>query len=131
MPWDNYRVNVFVDNSNTIGAPVIMDSNYSFTNLFGKLEYENHYGMLKTDFTMLRPGLLQKANGGYIMFQASDLLSNPACYDYLKKVLRTKEIGIDNTVDQKSSMVLISLKPQPIPLDLKVILIGSEDVYQT
>lgn len=131
MPWDNYRVNVFVDNSNTIGAPVIMDSNYSFTNLFGKLEYENHYGMLKTDFTMLRPGLLQKANGGYIMFQASDLLSNPVCYDYLKKVLRTKEIGIDNTVDQKSSMVLISLKPQPIPLDLKVILIGSEDVYQT
>ena len=131
MPWDNYRVNVFVDNSNTVGAPVIMDSNYSFTNLFGKLEYENYYGMLKTDFTMLRPGLLQRANGGYIMLQATDLLSNPACYDYLKKVLRTREIGIDNTVDQKSSMVLISLKPQPIPLDLKVILIGNEDVYQT
>ncbi len=130
-PWDNYRVNVFIDNSKTEGAPVIMDSNYSFTNLFGRLEYENYYGMLKTDYTMLRPGLLQQANGGYIMFQASDLLSNPLCYDYLKKVLRNKEIGIDNSIDQKSSMVLISLKPEPIPLDLKVILIGNENVYQT
>ena len=129
-PWDNYRVNVFVDNSNSNGAPVIMDSNYLFNNLFGRLEYENYYGMLKTDYTMLRPGLLQRANGGYIIFQANDLLSNPACYEYLKKVLRNKEIGIDNSVDQRSSMVLVSLKPEPIPLDLKVILIGNENVYQ-
>lgn len=130
-PWDNYRVNVFVDNSEMNGAPVIMDSNYSFTNLFGKLEYENYYGMLKTDFTMLRAGLLQKANGGYIMFQASELLTNPSCYDYLKKVLRSKEIGIDNNVEQRTSMVLVSLKPEPIPLDIKVIILGSENVYQT
>ena len=130
-PWDNYRVNVFVDNSNLEGAPVISDSNYSFTNLFGKLEYENYYGMLKTDYTMLRPGLLQKANGGYIMFQASDLLSNPVSYEYLKRILRNKEIGIDNSaMEQKSSMVLVSLKPEPIPLDVKVILIGTENVYQ-
>lgn len=130
-PWDNYRVNVFVDNSKTNGAPVIMDSNYSFTNLFGRLEYENYYGMLKTDFTMLRSGLMQKANGGYIMFQANDLLANPACYDNLKKVLRSNEIGIDNNADQKTSMTLVSLKPEPIPLNVKVILIGNEDVYQT
>ena len=130
-PWENYRVNVFVDNSNTDGAPVIIDSNYSFTNLFGRLEYENYYGMLKTDYTMLRPGLLQQANGGYILFQANDLLSTQGCYDYLKKVLRNKEIGIENAVDQKNSMVLVSLKPEPIPLDLKVILIGNENVYQT
>ena len=130
-PWDNYRVNVFVDNSKTDGAPVIMDSNYSFTNLFGRLEYENYYGMLKTDFTMLRAGLIQKANGGYIMFQANDLLSNPASYDNLKKILRANEIGIDNNVDQKTSMTLVSLKPEPIPLNIKVILIGNEDVYQT
>lgn len=130
-PWDNYRVNVFVDNSEMKGAPVIMDSNYSFANLFGRLEYENYYGMLKTDFTMLRSGLLQKANGGYIMFQANDILANPVCYENLKKILRSKEIGIDNTVDPKSSMVLVSLKPEPIPLDVKVILIGNENVYQT
>ena len=130
-PWENYRVNVFIDNSNIEGAPVIMDSNYSFNNLFGRLEYENYYGMLKTDYTMIRPGLLQRANGGYIIFQANDLLTNPACYENLKKVLRNKEIGIDNSLEQRSSMVLVSLKPEPIPLDLKVILIGNENVYQT
>ena len=130
-PWENYRVNVFIDNSNVEGAPVIMDSNYSFNNLFGRLEYENYYGVLKTDYTMIRPGLLQKANGGYIIFQANDLLTNPACYENLKKVLRNKEIGIDNSLEQRQSIALISLKPEPIPLDLKVILIGNENVYQT
>lgn len=79
-PWLNYRVNLFVDNSQTEGAPVVMDSNYSYHNIFGKLEYENYYGSLKTDFTMLKPGLLHKANGGYIIFQATDLLSNSLCY---------------------------------------------------
>ena len=130
-PWDNYRVNLFIDNSHTEGAPVIMDSNYSFSNIFGRLEYENYYGVLKTDYTMIRPGLLHEANGGYIIFQANDLLTNPAVYDNLKKVLRNKELGIDNSMDQKSSMVMVSLKPEPIPLDLKVIIIGNENVYQT
>ena len=69
-PWLNYRVNLFVDNSNQEGVPIIMDSNYSYNNIFGKLEYENFYGSLKTDHTMLKAGLLQKANGGYIIFQA-------------------------------------------------------------
>jgi hypothetical protein len=95
------------------------------------LEYENYFGALKTDFTMLKPGLLHKANGGYIIFQASDILSNSLCYEALKKALRTKEIGIENTADARSSMVMISLKPEPIPLDLKVLLIGDENIYQT
>ena len=129
-PWLNYRVNLFVDNSNTEGAPVIMDSNYSYPNLFGKLEYENYYGSLKTDYTMLKPGLLHIANGGYIIFQVSDLIANNVCYETLKKVLRTKQLGIDNFVDQHTSMVMVSLKPEPIPLDLKVILIGNENIYQ-
>ena len=130
-PWLNYRVNLFVDNSNLEGAPVIMDSNYSYHNIFGKLEYENYFGALKTDFTMLKPGLLHKANGGYIIFQASDLLANGLCYDALKKALRTKELGIENAADPRSSMVMVSLKPEPIPLDLKVIIIGEENIYQT
>lgn len=130
-PWTNYRVNLFVDNSEKQGAPVIMDSNYSYPNIFGKLEYENYYGSLKTDYTMLKPGLLHIANGGYIIIQAADLLANQLCYTTLKKVLRTKEIGIENLVDQHSSMVMVSLKPEPIPLDLKVILIGNENIYQT
>lgn len=131
QPWLNYRVNLFIDNSETEGAPVIMDSNYSYHNLFGKLEYENYYGALKTDYTMLQPGLLHKANGGYIILQAKDLLSNSLCYDALKKALRIKELNIENAVDQRSSMVMISLKPQPIPLDLKVILIGGSNIYHT
>ena len=108
-----------------------MDSNYSYHNLFGKLEYENQYGMLKTDYTMLKPGLLHKANGGYILLQAKDLLSNQACYDALKKALTVKEINIENAVDQRSSMVMISLKPEPIPLDLKVLLVGNSSIYHT
>ena len=131
QPWLNYRVNLFIDNSNRDGAPVIMDSNYSYPNIFGKLEYENYYGSLKTDYTMLKPGLLHIANGGYLIMQAADLLSNQFCYNTLKKVLRTKELGIENLVDQHSSMVMVSLKPEPIPLNLKVILIGNDNIYQT
>ena len=129
-PWLNYRINLFVDNSNSEGAPVIMDSNYSYPNIFGKLEYENYYGSLKTDYTMLKPGLLHIANGGYLIMQAADLVSNHYCYEIFKKVLRTKELGIENLVDQHSSMVMVSLKPEPIPLNLKVILIGNESLYQ-
>ena len=130
-PSLNYRVNLFVDNSNNDGAPVIMDSNYSFSNIFGMLEYENYYGALKTDHTMLKPGLLHLANGGYIIFQAKDLLSNPSCYETLKKALRIKELGIENINEQRASMIMISLKPEPIPLNLKVILIGNSSIYQT
>ena len=130
-PWLNYRVNLFVDNSEQQGAPVIMESDYSYHNIFGKLEYENYYGALKTDYTMLKPGLLHKANGGYIMFQAKDLIANGICYETLKKVLRMEELILENAADQRSSMVMVSLKPEPIPLDLKVILLGSEQIYQT
>ena len=130
-PCLNYRVNLFVDNSLTEGAPVIMDSNYLYQNLFGKLEYENYYGTLKTDYTMLKPGLMHKANGGYIIFQAKDLLTNGICYEELKRVLRVKELSIDNAREQRSSMAMISLKPEPIPLDLKVILIGNSSLYHT
>ena len=130
-PCLNYRVNLFVDNSSKEGAPVIMDSNYSYHNIFGALEYENYYGALRTDHTMLKSGLLQQANGGYIIFQAKDLLQNGICYEALKKALRIKEVGIDNAGEQRSSMALISLKPEPIPLNLKVILIGNSSIYQT
>ncbi len=130
-PWLNYRVNLFVDNSNLEGAPVIMDSNYTYQNIFGKLEYENQFGMMKTDFTMLKPGLLQKANGGYIIFQAKDLISSQPCYETLKKVLQVKEISIENNMEQRSSMMLVSLKPEAIPLDLKVVIIGNSEIYHT
>ena len=128
-PWLNYRVNLFVDNSNTVGSPVIMDSNYSYQNLFGRLEYENQYGMLRTDYTMLKSGIIHKANGGYLILQAQDLLTNQFCYDTLKKALLVKEASIDNNMEQRSSTVMISLKPEPIPLNLKVLLIGDANIY--
>jgi len=128
-PWLNYRVNLFIDNSNLEGAPVIMDSNYSYQNIFGRLEYENQFGSLKTDHTMIKPGLLHKANGGFIVFQAKDLLTNAACWDSLKRALRIKELIIENPVDPRSSVVMVSLKPDFIPLDVKVIILGNASIY--
>ncbi len=130
-PWLNYRVNLFIDNSKLEGAPVIMDNNYLYNNIFGGIEYENQYGAIRTDFTMLKPGLLHQANGGYIVFQARDLMANQACYEGLKRVLRNRQIGIDTIIDNHQTMMLASLKPEPIPLDLKVVLIGSSDIYHT
>ena len=130
-PWLNYRVNLFIDNSKLEGAPVIMDTNYSYYNIFGGLEYENQYGALKTDYMMIKPGLLHQANGGYIMFQAKDILSNNFCYEALKKALKIKELTIENMAEQRGGMLLVSLKPEPIPLDLKVLLIGNSNIYHT
>lgn len=131
-PWLNYRVNLFIDNSKLEGAPVIVDTNYSYYNIFGGLEYENQYGSLKTDYMMIKPGLLHQANGGYIMFQAKDILSNGACYEALKKALKIKELSIENSMEQRNGgMLLVSLKPEPIPLDAKVLLIGNSNIYHT
>ena len=130
-PWLNYRVNLFVDNSKLEGAPVIMDTNYSYYNIFGGLEYENQYGALKTDYMMIKPGLLHQANGGYIVFQIKDLLTNGVCYEALKKALKIKELTIENPVENKNGIMLVSLKPEPIPLDVKVILIGNSNMYHT
>jgi len=129
-PWEKYKVNLFVDNSKLEGAPVIMDSNSTYYNIFGKLEYENQFGALKTDHTMLRPGLLHKANGGYIVFQARDLICNSFIWEQFKKALRTKELNIDNARDQ-ANVTIISLKPEPIPLKVKVILLGNSEIYHT
>ncbi len=130
-PWLNYRVNLFIDNSKLEGAPVIMDTNYSYYNIFGGLEYENQYGALKTDYMMIKPGLLHQANGGYIIFQAKDILANGVCYEALKKALKIKELSIENMTEQRSGMLLVSLKPESIPLNLKVLLIGNSNIYHS
>lgn len=130
-PWLNYRVNLFIDNSKLEGSPVIMDTNYSYYNIFGGLEYENQYGALKTDYMMIKPGLLHQANGGYIIFQAKDILANAVCYEALKKALKIKELTIENATEQRAGMLLVSLKPEPIPLDIKVLLIGNSNIYHT
>ncbi len=129
-PWHKYKVNLFVDNSKLSGAPVIIDSNPSFYNLFGKLEYENSFGTLKTDFTLIKPGLIHQANGGYIVLQVRDLLSNPIIWESFKRVLRTKEIHVDTLKDyQVNTVAISSLKPEPIPVNMKVILVGPSYIY--
>lgn len=129
-PWQKYQVNLFVDNSNLEGAPIIIDSNPSYYNLFGKLEYENTYGTLRTDFTLIKPGLIHKANGGYIVLQIRDLLTNPVIWDSFKRILRTKLIYVDTLKDyQMNTVAIASLKPEPIPVNIKVLLIGPSNVY--
>ncbi len=130
-PWDKYKVNLVVDNSELEGAPVISDSNPSFYNLFGKLEYENQFGMMRTDHMLIQPGLIHKANGGYLILQIRDLLQNPIIWDSFKKVLRTKKIYVDTLKDyQLNAVTLAGLKPEPIPVKIKVILVGNAAVYQ-
>lgn len=128
-PWDNYKINIFVDNYGKKGAPVLMDLDYSFENIFGKIEYENNFGSITTDYTKIRSGILHEANGGYIVFEARELLSTPRAYDTLKKVLKREEIGIESQIDQRNLMMLTSLKPEPMPINVKVIIIGHSDVY--
>jgi predicted ATP-dependent protease len=109
---------------------VIIDSNPSFYNLFGKLEYENSFGTLKTDFTLIKPGLLHKANGGYIILQIKDLLTNPLIWDSFKRVLRTRELYVDTLKDyQLNTVAIAGLKPEAIPVNTKVLLIGPTNIY--
>ena len=129
-PADKYKVNLLVDNSKLKGAPVIVDFNPTFFNLLGKLEYENEFGTMTTDYTMIKGGLFHQANGGYLVLQAKDVLSNVQAWEALKRVLRTREILIENMKEQMGLVVVSTLKPEPIPVDIKVILVGSEYLYQ-
>lgn len=128
-PADKYRVNLMVDNSELQGAPVVVDYNPSYYNLLGKLEYENELGSVTTDFTMIKGGLLHQANGGYLILQAKDILNNALSWEALKRALRTKEINIENIKEQVGLVAVSTLKPEPIPLDIKVVLVGSEYIY--
>jgi lon-related putative ATP-dependent protease len=128
-PAKNYKVNLLVDNSKAKGAPVIIDFNPSFYNLVGKLEYENEFGALTTDYTMIKPGLLHNANGGYLVLQVKDVLMNPLAWESLKRALKTDEIQLENMKDQINAIPVSGIKPEPIPLNLKVILVGTPDIY--
>jgi len=129
-PIYKYKVNVLVDNSSLKGAPVIVDFNPTYPNLIGKIEYENEFGSVSTDYTKIKPGLFHLANGGYLILQAKDVLSNPQAYEAINRVLKTKKITIENMKDQAGVVAVPALKPQPIPIDIKVILVGSTSIYQ-
>jgi lon-related putative ATP-dependent protease len=124
-----YRVNLFVDSSKLVHAPVIIETYPTYYNLVGKVEYENQLGVLTTNFTRIKAGALHRANGGYLIVQAKDVLSNPYSWEALKRALKIGEIAIENIAEQTGMVATSSLRPRPIPLDVKVIVIGSYEIY--
>ena len=129
-PFKKYEVNVVVDNSNLRGAPVIMELNPTYQNLIGRTEKEAQFGALTTDFTMIRGGALHMANQGYLIVRIEELVRNPFSYEALKRALRDKRIVIEEPEERYGFISIKSLKPQPIPLNTKVIIIGDPYVYQ-
>ena len=129
-PFKKYEVNVVIDNSDTKGAPVIVETNPTYLNLLGRTEKEAQFGALTTDFSMIRAGAIHKANGGYLIVPVEELLRNPFSYDGLKRDLRDGNIAIEEPEERYGFLSVKTLKPQPIPLTAKVILIGDPYIYQ-
>jgi lon-related putative ATP-dependent protease len=128
--FTQYQVNVLVDNSETKGAPVILENNPNYTNLFGGVERRAQFGALVTDFTLIRPGSIHRANGGYLIIHALDLLRWFFSYEALKRCLKEQEIKIEDLAEQLGFISTRTLQPQPLPLKIKVILIGDPHIYQ-
>ncbi len=124
-----YRVNLVVDHANTVGAPVVYEDNPTFPNLVGRVEHLSQMGTLVTDFTLIRPGTLHRANGGYLIIDALKLLTYPYAWDGLKQALRSREIRIESPGHALAEVSTITLEPEAIPLDLKVVLVGERTVY--
>ena len=129
-PFKKYEVNVVVDNSNVSGAPVVTEFNPTYQHLFGRVEKEAQFGALITDFTMIRGGSLHKANGGYLILPVEELLRNPFSYEGLKRALKNEHIVIEEAEETLGFIATKTLKPEPIPLNVKVILIGDPYLYQ-
>ena len=125
----NYDVNVIVDNSELRGAPVVLETNPTFNNLFGRIEKEAQFGALYTDFTMIRSGSLHRANGGYLAVRIEDLLTNFQSWEGLKRTLRDDKLIIEEIGERLGYVVTKSLRPEPIPLDVKVVIIGEPMFY--
>jgi lon-related putative ATP-dependent protease len=124
-----YGANLLVDHAGATGAPVVTELNPTYNNLFGRIEQEAQFGALTTDFSLIRGGSLHQANGGYLVLPVADLLRDPFSWEGLKRALHNGEIVIEDAASQ-IGFITRSLKPQPVPLDVKVILIGRPDLYQ-
>jgi len=127
--FTRYTINVLVNNKDCKGAPCIFESNPTYFNLFGRIEHKFQYGIAITDFSMIKGGSLHKANGGYIVIDALDLLRNIFAYDALKRAIRNKEVKIEDVWEQYRAVSTTTLKPEAIPLDVKVILVGNPFFY--
>ncbi len=131
FPWmkenqyNKYQVNVIIDNSDLKGAPVVLELNPTYQNLFGRIEKEAQFGILTTDFSMIHAGSLHKANGGYLVIHAEQLLQNPFSWESLKMTLKSDQIKIEEASERFGLMTTKGLRPQPIPEDVKIVLIGN------
>ncbi len=128
--YTKYKVNLLVDHRQSKGAPVIREPNPSYYNLLGRIEYVSHFGSMSTDFTMISAGALHKANGGYLILQAMDVLSNFMAWDALKRVIKNREIKVEDINEQFRLITTTSLKAKPIPCDIKIIMVGPQWLYQ-
>ena len=124
-----YQVNVLVDHSESEGAPVIFEEHPAYNNLIGRIEHIAQMGALVTDFNLIKSGALHRANGGYLILDARQLLLQPYAWDGLKRALRAQKIRIESMAQALSLVSTVSLEPEPIPLDVKVILIGERRLY--
>ncbi len=128
-PFRKYEVNVLVDNSGEEGAPVVTELNPVYHDLFGRIEREAQMGALRTDFTLIRAGAIHRANGGYLVLPVQEVLKNPFAWDGLKRAIRNSEIRIEELGERASFVSTRGLRPQPIPLNVKIILIGNPMIY--
>ncbi|HKE87659.1 MAG TPA: ATP-binding protein, partial [Vicinamibacterales bacterium] len=126
-----YEVNVLIDNSGITGAPVVLERNPTYYNLIGRLDYRAVLGTMVTDFRQIKPGALHRANGGFLVLHAIDMMISPFAWEGLKRALVSGEVRIENPGEQVAPLPTARPRPQPIPLDLKVILIGPAALYQT
>ncbi len=127
--WNRYAVNLFVSHKPDSGAPVIHLNHPTLSNLVGRIERQQHLGSLTTDFSLIRPGALHLANGGFLVIEARELLSNEHTWNALKRALFSKQIKIESGTDDNSVFTIVSLTPAIIPLSIKVILIGEAELY--
>ena len=126
-----YQLNMIIDNADTDGAPVVMESNPTLRTLLGYVEKESHMGTVSTDFTMIRAGSMHRANGGYLIIRVEDVLSNNSNWDGIKRCLKEKMIAIDEMSEAQGLIPnTLTINPEPIPLDVKIILIGDPGIYQ-
>lgn len=129
--FERYTVNLLVDNRNTSGAPVVYEANPTYHNLFGRIDHVMQAGgIATTSFTRIKPGALHRANGGYLVINALDVLTNPFAWEALKRAIRNSEIKIEDIMEQYRFLTIVSIKPEPVPLKAKIILIGSPQIYQ-
>ena len=128
--FQRYDVNLFVDNSEVIGAPVVKEINPGFFNLLGCVERETEWGTYYTDFSLIKAGAVHRANGGFLILRVDDLLSHPTAWEGLLRCLRTKQSSLDDPTDHYDLLRTRTISPEPIPLSLKVLLIGDDETYE-